>query len=209
MRILLFLFITLRIMLKCVLQNEIDYIETWRGMEKCFELGLTRSIGVSNFNSRQLTRLLDSAIIKPVMNQIEVHINLNQKKLRDFCASNSIAVTAYSPFGAPGRCTGFQPPGPDIKLQAPIVTNIAKKYNKTNAQIALRYLVSDFKFNFNVIVVDQVTFYSVQQHTFCSGWLNNVIYSISNYRSTLEPFRYLNLAHRNGYEKTLMYLISS
>ncbi|XP_058796845.1 aldo-keto reductase family 1 member B1-like [Phymastichus coffea] len=121
--------------------DDVDYIETWRGMEKCVELGFTRSIGVSNFNSQQLTRLLDSATIKPVMNQIEVHINLNQKKLREFCASKAIAVTGYSPFGAPGRCTGFQPPGPDINLQSPVITEIAKKYNKTNAQVALRYSI--------------------------------------------------------------------
>lgn len=111
-------------------------------MEKCIELGLARSIGVSNFNSQQLTRLLESASIKPVMNQIEVHINLNQKKLREFCASKSIAVTGYSPFGAPGRNTGFQPAGPEINLNSPVVTEIAKKYNKTNAQVALRYVVS-------------------------------------------------------------------
>lgn len=111
-------------------------------MEECVKLGLTRSIGVSNFNSKQLTRLLDSASIKPVINQIEVHINLTQKKLREFCASKGIAVTAYSPFGAPGRCTGFQPPGPDVNLKAPQVTKIAEKYKKSNAQVALRFLVS-------------------------------------------------------------------
>ncbi|OXU19723.1 hypothetical protein TSAR_004951 [Trichomalopsis sarcophagae] len=121
--------------------DEVDYIETWRGMEECIKLGLTRSIGVSNFNSQQLTRLLESASIKPVMNQIELHINLNQKKLREFCASKSIAVTGYSPFGAPGRNNVFQPAGADISLQSPVITGIAKKYNKTNAQIVLRYVI--------------------------------------------------------------------
>ncbi|XP_031778644.1 aldo-keto reductase AKR2E4-like isoform X3 [Nasonia vitripennis] len=124
-----------------VTKDEVDYIETWRGMEECIKLGLTRSIGVSNFNSQQLTRLLESASIKPVMNQIELHINLNQKKLREFCASKSIAVTGYSPFGAPGRNNVFQPAGADISLQSPVITGIAKKYNKTNAQIVLRYVI--------------------------------------------------------------------
>ena len=110
-------------------------------MEKCVELGLTRSIGVSNFNSKQLERLLEAAKIKPVMNQIEVHVNFNQKKLREFCSKRNIAITAYSPFGAPGRDSLFQPAGPDIGLKAPEITEIAKKYNKTNAQVALRYLV--------------------------------------------------------------------
>ena len=111
-------------------------------MEECVKLGLTRSIGISNFNSQQITRLLEHAKIKPVMNQIEVHLNLNQKKLREFCANEGIAITAYSPFGAPNRDSIFQPPGPEIDLKSPVVTEIAKKYKKTNSQIALRYLVS-------------------------------------------------------------------
>jgi aldehyde reductase len=123
-------------------QDDVDYLETWRGMETCRSLGLTRSIGVSNFNCQQLSRLLEAAVVAPAVNQIEVHINLNQKQLREFCASKSIAVTAYSPFGAPGRCSEFQPPGPEVDLRAPEVTALAKKYGKTNAQIALRYLVS-------------------------------------------------------------------
>ncbi|KAL7289712.1 hypothetical protein TKK_0016434 [Trichogramma kaykai] len=122
-------------------EDGIDYLETWKGMEECMKLGLTRSIGVSNFNSQQLKRLLENSKIKPVMNQIEVHINLNQKKLREFCASQGIAVTGYSPFGAPGRNTSYQPSGPEIELQARTLSEIAKKYNKTNAQIALRYLI--------------------------------------------------------------------
>ncbi|KAJ8680124.1 hypothetical protein QAD02_015911 [Eretmocerus hayati] len=121
--------------------DEIDFVETWHGMEQCAELGLTRSIGVSNFNSEQLTRLLDAASIKPVMNQIEVHINLNQKKLREFCSSKGIAITAYSPFGAPGRNSIFQPPGDEVDLHTETVSKIAKKYSKTNAQVALRYLI--------------------------------------------------------------------
>lgn len=48
-----------------------DYLETWRGMEECKKQGLARSIGVSNFNSEQITRLLSAAKIKPVNNQVK------------------------------------------------------------------------------------------------------------------------------------------
>ena len=113
-------------------------------MEECVNFGLTRSIGVSNFNSEQINHLLLNSKIKPVVNQIEVHLNLNQKKLRDFCTSKRIVVTAYSPFGAPGRNNSFQPAGSNIDLKSETVTNIAKKYNKTNPQVALRYLVKYF-----------------------------------------------------------------
>lgn len=53
---------------------DIDYLETWEGMEDCARLGLAKSIGVSNFNIKQMKRVLDQAKIKPVMNQVS-HYN--------------------------------------------------------------------------------------------------------------------------------------
>ena len=54
--------------------SDVDYLETWEGMEECVRQGLTRSIGISNFNSEQITRLLTAAQIKPVNNQV-THFN--------------------------------------------------------------------------------------------------------------------------------------
>lgn len=51
---------------------KIDYMETWRGMEEALKLGLTKSIGISNFNEEQLRRIVKEATVKPVVNQIEV-----------------------------------------------------------------------------------------------------------------------------------------
>lgn len=68
-------------------------------MEELVEKGLVRSIGLSNFNSEQITRILNVCSIKPVMNQIECSPALNQKKLIAFCKERDIAVTAYSPLG--------------------------------------------------------------------------------------------------------------
>ncbi|KAI4503124.1 hypothetical protein M0802_002168 [Mischocyttarus mexicanus] len=115
-----------------------DYTDTWKGMEECVKLGLTKSIGLSNFNSIQIDRILSIATIKPVMNQVECHINLNQKKLRDFCAARNIAITAYSPLGAPSR-PWAKSDDPQVNLNQ--TENIAKKYGKTQAQVILRYLV--------------------------------------------------------------------
>jgi aldehyde reductase len=50
--------------------SDVDYVETWKAMEKCVELGLTKSIGVSNFNSEQIQQLLKVATVKPVTNQV-------------------------------------------------------------------------------------------------------------------------------------------
>lgn len=125
-------------------------------MEKLVELGLTKSIGVSNFNSEQLTRLLANCKIKPIHNQvrqavisilctyiiyiplqIECHPALNQKKLIALCKQHNIVVTAYCPLGRPDPAKKQPNFIYDAKVQA-----IADKYKKSTAQVVLRYLVN-------------------------------------------------------------------
>ncbi|KOX80213.1 Alcohol dehydrogenase [NADP(+)] A [Melipona quadrifasciata] len=120
--------------------GNVDFLDTWRGMEECVKLGLTKSIGFSNFNSQQIDHILSIAEIKPVMNQVECHPNLNQKKLRDFCAQRGISITAYSPFGSPKR-TWAKPTDPQVTIEAPEIIAISQKYGKTPAQVVLRYLL--------------------------------------------------------------------
>ena len=67
--------------------SDVDYVDTWKAMEECVELGLTKSIGLSNFNSVQIQRVLDVATIRPVVNQVQVQL-LN-KAVPD-CRSNEI-----------------------------------------------------------------------------------------------------------------------
>ncbi|XP_017768665.1 PREDICTED: 1,5-anhydro-D-fructose reductase-like [Nicrophorus vespilloides] len=117
-----------------------DYVDTWKGMEECLSLGLTKSIGVSNFNSEQIERLLENCKVKPVMNQIEVHPNLNQKKLIKFCKERDIAITAYSPFGSPSR-PWAKPGDPVLSLTDPHIVAIGNNHGKTSAQVILRYIV--------------------------------------------------------------------
>lgn len=122
------------------IQGSVDYLDTWKGMEDCVKLGLTKSIGLSNFNSVQVDRILSIAQIKPVMNQVECHPSLNQKKLREFCAKRNIAITAYSPLGSPAR-PWAKPGDPQLIIEQPEIVAIAKKYAKSPAQVILRYLV--------------------------------------------------------------------
>ncbi|XP_043518382.1 1,5-anhydro-D-fructose reductase-like isoform X1 [Frieseomelitta varia] len=120
--------------------GNVDLLDTWRGMEECIKLGLTKSIGLSNFNSQQIDHILSVAEIKPVMNQVECHPNLNQKKLRDFCAQRGISITAYSPFGSPRRIWA-KPTDPQVTIETPEIVTISQKYGKTPAQVVLRYLI--------------------------------------------------------------------
>ena len=53
-----------------IVPSDVDYVDTWKAMEECVKLGLTKSIGVSNFNSEQIQRVLDVATIRPVVNQV-------------------------------------------------------------------------------------------------------------------------------------------
>ncbi|KAL0832743.1 hypothetical protein ABMA28_000918 [Loxostege sticticalis] len=119
--------------------EKIDYLETWRGFENVLEKGLTKAIGVSNFNVEQLKRLIANSKVVPASNQIEVNLNFGQKELVDFCQANKIVVVAYSPFGTmvPSRST---PDSPEPKLDNPTMVAIAEKHGKSVIQVTLRYL---------------------------------------------------------------------
>ena len=105
-------------------------------MEDLVKKGLVKNIGISNFNSQQIERLLSNCTIKPVTNQIECHPYLVEKELSNFCNSKGILITAYSPFAKPG----IRANEPTL-LEDPKITTIATKYKKTAAQVVLRYQV--------------------------------------------------------------------
>ncbi|KAL6036427.1 hypothetical protein STEG23_012658 [Scotinomys teguina] len=109
-------------------------------MEKCKDAGLTKSIGVSNFNHRQLEMILNKPGLKykPVCNQVECHLYLNQSKLLDYCKMNDIILVAYGALGTQRYKTCVNEDAP-VLLDNPVLGAIARKYKRTPAQIALRY----------------------------------------------------------------------
>ncbi|XP_065344139.1 aldo-keto reductase family 1 member B1-like [Cloeon dipterum] len=122
-----------------IITTDRDYLDTWKAMEKLVEKKLVRSIGVSNFNEEQVDRILANCTIKPVTNQVECHPYFNQKSLSEHCAKRGVIVTGYSPFARPSR--SWVGPDEPILLEDPALVAIAKKYNKTVANILLRYQI--------------------------------------------------------------------
>lgn len=103
--------------------------ETWRAMEELLEEGKIKSIGVSNFWPEHLEALLDSAKIKPAVNQIEFHPGYWQPETTQYCKEKGIFLQAWSPL-ARGRIFGNE-----------ILIAIANRHQKTVSQIALRWIV--------------------------------------------------------------------
>ncbi|XP_048323683.2 non-functional NADPH-dependent codeinone reductase 2 isoform X2 [Ziziphus jujuba] len=112
-----------------------DYKSVWAAMEESQRLGLTKSIGVSNFSTRKLQNLLSFATIPPAVNQVEMSPIWQQKKLIEFCMANNIIVTAYSPLGAKGA-----PWGSNHVMENQVLQDIATAHSKSVAQVSLRWI---------------------------------------------------------------------
>ncbi|XP_070357043.1 aldo-keto reductase family 1 member C15-like isoform X2 [Equus asinus] len=123
-----------------IILDTVDFCDTWEALEKCKDAGLTKSIGVSNFNHKQLEMILNKPRLKykPVCNQVECHPYLNQRKLLEFCKSQDIVLVAYSALGSHRDPNWVERDSPYL-LEDPILNAIAKKHNRSPGQIALRY----------------------------------------------------------------------
>ena len=101
--------------------------EAWRAMEDAYLAGKLRAIGVSNFRVEDLTNLFDSCRVKPMVNQLLVHVGNTPLALMRFCRDNGVLVEAYSPV-AHGEI-----------LKSPAVADMARKYGVTVPQLCIRY----------------------------------------------------------------------
>ncbi len=109
--------------------NDIPLADTLRGLAHLLDTGQVKNVGVSNFTTWRLREVLELDMAPIAVNQVEYHVYLNQEKLRSYCTANDITLVAYSPL-AQGKL-----------LKDEILTEIAARYEKTTAQIALRWLL--------------------------------------------------------------------
>jgi len=115
------------------------YKDTWAAMEKLVEKGIVKNIGMSNFNSKQLTELMEECKILPAVLQVECNPRFTNAKLHAFCVSRGIQMVAYSSFGSPDLPWG-RTDLPHI-LADPVIKEIADKHAKSTAQTVLRWQV--------------------------------------------------------------------
>ncbi len=104
-----------------------ENLAVWKAMEEAYERGEIKALGVSNFTIEDIQNIQVNAFIKPMVNQIEVHVGNTPIELINFCQKNEIIVEAYSPIGH-GECLN------DLDLQ-----KMAEKYNVSVAQLCIRY----------------------------------------------------------------------
>jgi methylglyoxal/glyoxal reductase len=104
-------------------------LAAWKDLEKIYESGRARAIGVCNFAEHHFVELLRSTKIVPVLNQIELHPHLSLQPLVAYCEKLGIAIEAWSPLGGDGGKL----------LGDPVLKKIAEKYGKSTAQVILRW----------------------------------------------------------------------
>ena len=113
--------------------------ETWEAMEELVDRGLARQIGVSNFGTSLLRDLLSYARIRPSVLQVELHPYLTQDKLLRYCREEAIAVTGFSPLGAPSYLSLGMARADESVIATEAVQQMARQHGRTPAQIVLRW----------------------------------------------------------------------
>lgn len=103
--------------------------KAWELMEQAYNDGQAKAIGVSNYTIKHLEELLAACKVKPMVNQVELHVYLQQPELVEFCNKNDIVIEAYSPIA---HANG---------LDNPVLISIAKKHGKSVAQIMIRWCI--------------------------------------------------------------------
>ena len=106
-----------------------DYIGAYKDLEKAYEQGKVKSIGISNFENQKLEELCDQVKIKPVLNQVELHPYFQQNDLRKRMEKYNTKIEAWAPLGH--ALTNI--------FKEEVILKLSEKYKKTPAQIILRW----------------------------------------------------------------------
>lgn len=123
----------------CMQPARVPLADTWEAMEDLVDAGLVRRIGVCNYGVSLLRDLQATARIQPAVLQIELHPLLAQEALLRYCREEGIAVTAFSPLGAPSYVPLGMASQADSLLEHPMIQEIASAVGHTPAQVLLHW----------------------------------------------------------------------
>lgn len=107
-----------------------NYIEGYKKLEKAYKEGKLKSIGISNFNEEEIQEILDKCEVKPALIQVESHPYFPRIELNKYLKKHNIALQSWYPLGGRGN---------NSIMSEKIIESLAQKYNKSNAQIILRW----------------------------------------------------------------------
>lgn len=110
-----------------------SYVSGYRLMEKAYQEGKVRAIGLSNFTAEQIQEILNICEGKPAVLQTELHPYFQEKELKEFLDKEDIIIQAWYPLGHGDRTL----------IEEPVFTRLAEKYGKSNAQIILRWHIQE------------------------------------------------------------------
>ena len=150
------------------------YKETWKALEKLYQDGWVKAIGVSNFQVHHLKDLIADAKVKPMVNQVEFHPYLTQKELLSYCKEENIQMEAWSPL-MQGEV-----------VHVDVIKDLAEKYGKTPAQIVLRWDLQH-----GVVTIPK----SVKEHRIRE---NADVFDFELSREDMDKLDALNKNHRFG-----------
>jgi len=118
-----------------------DFMATWKQMEELVDMGLTKSIGMSNMTIPKLEAVLPLCKIKPVLIEMELHPSFQQEELYNYCVDRDIQPIGFCPIGSPTRPDRDKTPDDVVDTQIPEVVEIAKAHNVHPAIICLKWAV--------------------------------------------------------------------
>lgn len=114
-------------------------VSSYKAMEELYQEGLTKAIGVSNYNVHHIMNLIEHCNVVPHVLQVETHIALQNNFLQDYCIENKIQLEAYAPLMSSHI---------DEMLSNPVMKELSEKYYKSIPQIAIRWLIDR-----NIVVI--------------------------------------------------------
>jgi len=118
-----------------------EFMSTWKQMEELVDMGLTKSISMSNMTIAKLEAVLPLCRIKPALVQMELHPSFQQPELYDYCVGQGILPVGFCPIGSPTRPDRDMTPEDVVDIQMPEVVQIAKAHGIHPAVVCLKWAV--------------------------------------------------------------------